>query len=182
MPLLLLNNTLLLLFKFVLSILLSCCFPFMLLLSVLSLPFSCCFIFFWLISKIIVYAEMKAMTFMGRVLLGSSNCIDQSKVVSNYEESNSNKKTDRVIKDRQESVELNSWELPSLQESDEDDQEEEAEEDYVKVGAQTDGERFSSHEKDSWQILVLKSTNREERRPFHEVLSYWRRKEKGEEI
>ncbi|XP_015571981.2 uncharacterized protein LOC8264659 isoform X2 [Ricinus communis] len=129
MPLLLLNNTLLLLFKFVLSILLSCCFPFMLLLSVLSLPFSCCFIFFWLISKIIVYAEMKAMTFMGRVLLGSSNCIDQSK------------------------------------ESDEDDQEEEAEEDYVKVGAQTDGERFSSHEKDSWQILVLKSTNREERRP-----------------
>ncbi|KAJ6899522.1 hypothetical protein NC652_025855 [Populus alba x Populus x berolinensis] len=84
---------------------------------------------------------------------------------------------DLGLNDTQDSFESDpSWELPSLDESEEKEHREQEHDQEV------DGrEKLCTYEEDSWQILVPKSlTKKEENKTFFELQSFWRKKENEE--
>ncbi|KAG6764121.1 hypothetical protein POTOM_031579 [Populus tomentosa] len=81
------------------------------------------------------------------------------------------------LKDKEGSFKVDpSLELPSFDESEEEKQKKQEDDPEV------DGrENLCKYEEDSWQILVPKScTKKEEHKTFFELLSFWRKKEKGQ--
>ncbi|XP_024933659.2 uncharacterized protein LOC112493060 [Ziziphus jujuba] len=74
-----------------------------------------------------------------------------------------------VLKEKQESVELDPMEFPSFYETDDDEGK-----------GINENNKLCSKEEDSWHILVPKSMKIEEYKPFYEILTFWKRKEKGD--
>ncbi|KDP31409.1 hypothetical protein JCGZ_11785 [Jatropha curcas] len=109
---------------------------------------------------------MEFMAFLGKIAIEKS-----SKGSNNgrIDEGMKNEKQQFVDLDTWQIVDLDSWELPSLNN--------EEEEGKIKAGIES---FVSRYEEASRQYLVPKSILREESKPFHEVLAYWRSKEKGE--
>ncbi|KAJ6910475.1 hypothetical protein NC652_021212 [Populus alba x Populus x berolinensis] len=138
------------------------------------LPFLCSFISSCLIFKV-VSLEMKYIPFFG-TKFGTT----RSRTVggdSKYDNIADHEKVDELgLKDKEGSFKADpSLELPSFDESEEEKQKKQEDDPEV------DGrENLCKYEEDSWQILVPKScTKKEEQKTFFELLSFWRKKEKG---
>lgn len=130
---------------FLLPILFFFVLVFVLFIFVLISSFLCSFLWACVIFGV-VSLEMKLMAFLGTKFGIASKPVKGSNYGSEKIEE---------LKDKQECLDLDTWEVPSLFESDED----EGREDKVMVIGK---ERFCVDQKDSWQILVPMSTKKEE--------------------
>ncbi|XP_018502862.2 uncharacterized protein LOC108867196 isoform X2 [Pyrus x bretschneideri] len=85
----------------------------------------------------------------------------------------------KTLEDKQESVQLDPSELPSLYESDFDVEDDHHQE--IKGKGVNDGmSQIRACKEGSWQILVSKPRKRREPQSFYDVLSFWKSKEKGD--
>ncbi|KAL6192925.1 hypothetical protein ACLB2K_034011 [Fragaria x ananassa] len=133
-----------------------------------------------------VVDTMKFFRFFTTLILGGSSTASTSKASDNDDEGN--KEEEMIAKSREDKeqpmsvVELDPSEVPCFYESDDHEQENKEEQNNVKEVKEEVG-KTGMYEEGSWQVLVPKPPipkRKKEKHTFHEVLSYWKSKEKGE--